>query len=278
MERNMLPLALPYHCRRHSFPALSIRSIPRPEAVWLHTKIKRHPCRGGEDFTLFEGFGRKQMNAKSFPKPAERGFTMIEMMVVMTIFIVIAGLAIPKYLTLQSSIRIAGDNRSLAGLTAQAKLRAASDFTHARVYANLNGNTFQMQVWNKTGGCWVADTDYSNTCLTYTSGAPSGEVVNLSRGDTFGFGNLTAGPTVAQTTIAQAAQCLDNSGTAIANTACIVFNSRGIPIDANLAPLATGAFYVTNATVVDGVTVSATGSLQTWSASANASNSSWYSQ
>jgi prepilin-type N-terminal cleavage/methylation domain-containing protein len=223
--------------------------------------------------------GRKQMNAKSLHKRIERGFTMIEMMVVVTIFIVITGLAIPRYLSLQSSMRIAGDNRSIAGLTAQAKLRAASDFTHARVYANLNGNTFQMQVWNKTGGCWVADTDYSNTCLTYTSGAPSGTVVNLSQGDTFGFGSLTAGPTVGQTTIAQAAQCLDNSGTAIANTACIVFNSRGIPINATtLAPLASGAFYVTNGSVVDGVTVSATGSLQTWSASANASQSSWYAQ
>ena len=219
------------------------------------------------------------MNAKLLHKRIERGFTMIEMMVVMTIFIVIAGLAIPKYISLRNSIRIGGDNRSLAGLTAQAKLRAASDFSHARVYADLNGGSFQMQVWNKTGGCWVADTDFSNTCLTYTSGVPSGEVTNLTQGVTFGFGSLTAGPTVGQTTIAQAAQCLDNSGTAISNTACIVFNSRGIPIDATtLAPIATGAFYITNGTVVDGVTISATGSLQTWSGSADASQTSWYAQ
>lgn len=204
---------------------------------------------------------------------------MIEMMLVVTIFVIIAGFAIPKYITLQSSLRASGDNRSIAGLTAQAKLRAASEFTHARVYADLNGNTFQLQVWNKTGGCWVVDTDPTNTCITYTSSAPSGEVVNLAKGDTFGFGALTAGPTPGQTTMAQAAQCLNNSGTAIANTACIVFNSRGIPIDAtNSTPLATGAFYLTNGTVVNGITVSATGSLQTWSASANASQSSWYSQ
>jgi prepilin-type N-terminal cleavage/methylation domain-containing protein len=224
-------------------------------------------------------FGRKQMNAKSCHKRIERGFTMIEMMVVLTIFAVIAGIAIPRYLSLQRAMRIGGDNRAIAGLTAQAKLRAASDFTRARVYANVNGNTFQMQVWNKTGGCWVADTDNSNTCLTYVSGAPSGTVVNLSQGDTFGFGSLTTGPTVGQPTVAQAAQCLDNSGAAITNTACIVFNSRGIPINATtLAPLASGAFYVTNGSVVDGVTVSATGSLQTWTASANASLSNWYSQ
>jgi Tfp pilus assembly protein FimT len=204
---------------------------------------------------------------------------MIEIMVSLTIFMILAGFAIPKYLTLQSSVRASGDNRSIAGLVAQAKLRAASEFTHARVYVDLNGNSFQLQVWNKTGGCWLVDTDPTNTCVTYTSSAPSGTVQNLAKGDTFGFGALTAGPTVGQTTIGQAAQCLDNSNTAISNTACIVFNSRGIPINAaTSAPIATGAFYLTNGTVVDGITVSATGSLQTWSASANASLSSWYAQ
>jgi len=224
-------------------------------------------------------FGRKQMNLKLFPERIERGFTLIETMIVVMIAMVLAGFAIPKYLTIRNSLRISGDIRSIAGLTAQAKLRAASDFTHARVYANLNGNAFQLQVWNKAGGCWVADSDPTNTCITYTSSAPSGTVTNLSQGDSFGFGALTAGPTPGQTTIGQAAQCLDNSGTAIANTACIVFNSRGIPIDAiTLAPLATGALYSTNGTLVDGVTVSATGSLQTWSASADTSQTNWYAQ
>jgi prepilin-type N-terminal cleavage/methylation domain-containing protein len=223
------------------------------------------------------------MNAKSFHKRIERGFTLIETMIVVLILAILTGFAIVTYLKIQKSLRIAGDNRDIAGLTAQAKMRAASDFTHARVYVDLNGNDFQLQVWNKAGnggmGCWVADSDPTSTCLTYTSGAPSGTVIGLSQGDSFGFGALTAGPTPGQTTIGQAAQCLDNSGTAIGNTACIVFNSRGIPINATtLAPVATGAFYVTNGSVVDGVTVSATGSLQTWSASADSSQTNWYAQ
>jgi len=206
----------------------------------------------------------------------ERGFTLVETLIVLVIFSVLVAFAIPTYLSIQKSVRIAGDIRSIAGLTAQAKLRAASDFTHARVYADLNGNTFQEQVWNKTSSCWVADSDPTNTCLTYTSGAPSGTVINLSQGDTFGFGARAAGPTLGQATIGQAAQCLDNTGSAINNTACIVFNSRGIPINPiTLAPIATGAFYVTNAIVVDGVTVSATASIQTWSASADPSQTNW---
>jgi prepilin-type N-terminal cleavage/methylation domain-containing protein len=217
------------------------------------------------------------------PERIERGFTLIETMIVLIISIILVAFAVPKYLTIRDSLRAAGDVRSIADATGQAKLRAASDFTHARVYADLNGNTFQLQTWYKAGnsgsGCWVVDSDSTNTCITYTASAPSGAVVSLSQGDTFGFGALTTGPTVGQTTIGQAGQCLDNSGSAIGNTACIVFNSRGIPINAaTLAPVATDALYLTNGTVVDGVTISATGSLQTWSASANASLSNWYSQ
>jgi len=223
----------------------------------------------------------KPPKTKLTHKPIERGFTMIEMLLVISISIILVAFTAPKYLTIRNSLRASGDVRSIEDFTGQAKLRAASDFTHARVYADLNGNTFQLQDWYKAGnsgsGCWVVDSDPTNTCITYTSSAPSGAVVNLSQGDTFGYGTLSAGPTTGQTTIGQAANCLDNSGTAINNTACIVFNSRGIPINAStLAPVATDALYLTNGTVVDGITISATGSLQTWSASANASLLTWY--
>jgi len=209
-------------------------------------------------------------------KRMERGFTMIEVVLVMVVSIILTVLAVPKFLTIRNALRASGDIRNISNLTGQAKLRAASGFTHARVYADLNANTFQLQLWNKTNSCWVADSDPTGTCLTYSGSTPSGAVNNLAQGDTFGFGNLTAGPTAGQTTIGQAAKCRDNGGSTLNNTACIVFNSRGVPIDGStFAPLATGAFYLTNGTVVDGVTVSATGSIQTWSASAIASQSNW---
>jgi len=207
------------------------------------------------------------------------GFTLIELLTVVLITITVVGVAVPSYLRIAASLRASGDLRSLTGVAAQAKMRAPSDFTRARVYANLNGNSFQLEIWNKAGACWVADADSTNTCLTYTSGAPSGNVTSLSRGDTFGFGTLTAGPTPGQVAISQAAQCLNNTGTAIASTACIVFNSRGIPINGStLAPLATGALYLTNGVVVDGLTISATGSIQTWSANPNAPITQWTGQ
>jgi len=203
----------------------------------------------------------------------QAGFSTLELLVVIAMSVVITAIAIPSYLNTAAYLRAAGDLRSLNGITAQAKMRAAADFTHARAYADLSGNSYQLQVWYKTGSCWVADSDRTNTCLTYTSGHPSGAVFNLSQGVTFGYGSLTAGPP-SQTSIAQAAPCLDNSNATLGSTtACIVFNSRGIPINpTSLAPVATGAFYITNGTVVDGVTASATGSLLTWSTPAGSAN------
>jgi Tfp pilus assembly protein FimT len=214
----------------------------------------------------------------------QAGFSTLEMLIVVAMSVILTAIAVPSYNSISKSLRVAGDLRSLTALISQAKMRAASDFTHTRVYADLSANTFQLQVWYKAGnagaGCWVADSDpnkTSPTCLTYSSGHPSGTVFNLSQSNTFGFGNLATGPTPGQPTPAQAAACLDNSNAAVGGTtACIVFNSRGIPIDSSGAPLATGAFYLTNGAVVDGVTVSATGSIQAWSSPATSAN--WYAQ
>jgi hypothetical protein len=191
--------------------------------------------------------------------------------------VIIASIAVPTYLSVAANLRAAGDLRSINGLTALAKMRAASGFTHARVYADLNANTFHMEVWNKAGnggaGCWQTDGDTANACTVAAS-----PVFKLSQGDTFGAGGFTSGPTVAQQPIPTQAACQSTNGSnsTIANTECIVFNSRGIPISANNAATAIGAFYLTNQTAVEAVTVSATGSIQSWSASVG--HSGWYGQ
>jgi Tfp pilus assembly protein FimT len=236
------------------------------------------------NYTCMRCLNRKiqhmRKNGMKFDTPDQSGLSLLEIVLVLAISITLVAIAVPSYVTIVASMRAAGDLRDLTGVTAQAKMRAPADFTRARVYADLNGGSFQLQIWNKAGsGCWVAEADTTNTCLTYSSGAPSGSVTSLAQGDTFGYGTLAAGPTPGQTTIGQAANCLDNSASTIANTACIVFNSRGIPINAStLAPIATGALYLTNGTVVNGLTISATGSIQTWSKNLNPSTSNWIGQ
>lgn len=230
----------------------------------------------------------------------QKGFSTLEMLIVVGVSVIVSAIAIPEYLAATKYLRIAGDLRDVNGVTAQAKMRAAAGFTHARIYADLKNNTFQLQVWAKNGGsappsgplgapnlfvtlpgnspfggggtgCWVDDQDPAQNCITYSGSAASGpSVTSLGQGDAYGFGALTTGPTPGQATIQQAANCYQgganapDGGSAVSGTACIEFNSRGIPVDSNGAPLANGALYITNGNIIEGVTASATGSIQTW--------------
>jgi len=206
-----------------------------------------------------------------------RGFSVVELLIVMLLLLAVASMAIPGYTSMTRYLRITGDIRDLNGLTAQAKMRGAEDFTHARVRANLSLNTFQLEVWDKTAnsgaGCWKTDGDSVNQCTTASS-----PVQPLSEGVEFGFGSVSAGAPNPQAVIAQAPACSTGVaggavGSSVANTACIEFNSRGIPVASSGSPTANGAFYVTDSNAVYGVTVITSGLIQIWTT--NASTTAW---
>ena len=202
---------------------------------------------------------------------------MLELVVVVAITITIVGFGVPLFSNFAQSLRTAGDSRTLAAMTAEAKLRAAANFTHARVYANLTGRTYRLELWNKSGnggaGCWQTDGD-ANACTVATS-----PVIGLSRNVSFGYGSIGAAPTNTEPSLGQAPLCYtgyagqSTNTTSVANTACIEFNSRGVPSDpapggssgaSGGVPDATGALYVTDATTVYGITVIASGEIQSW--------------
>jgi prepilin-type N-terminal cleavage/methylation domain-containing protein len=194
-----------------------------------------------------------------------RGFSIVELMVVVIILGVLVAIAIPSVTTSTRNFRIGGDTRAIAAQLDLARMRAAADFTHARVYINLNGNTLHLEIWNKAGdsthttGCWQTDGD-SNACTQASS-----PVTSLAEGDTFGFGSISAGPTASTSTTAQAPACTSgvagaSAGSSIANTACIEFNSRGYPVGSTNTIVASDALYITNnSTLYSAVAVSISG-------------------
>jgi len=170
---------------------------------------------------------------------------------VVTVMVTVAAMAAPMMGHLLSNARIGGDARSVSNATAMAKMRAAAVFSSARLYADLVARTYRVEVWRKTGTPgWVAE----------------GSAQPLSPNVNFGFGSVTAAPPNTQTTIGQAATCLDDAGAAITGTACVVFNSRGLPVDAAGSPIGTGAYYLRDTTAVFAITVSATGMVRLWRA------------
>jgi type II secretory pathway pseudopilin PulG len=205
---------------------------------------------------------------------AQAGFSTLELVVVIGIGAVLAAIAIPQWLQMRRSMRISGDARSLAGDLNVAKMRAGANFTHARVFLSTGANPFhRVDVWNKSlgaNGCWVPDGIANPVVGDCIGGSAAGGAyaATMSPNVTTGTGGAGAPPEV------QAGPCLDTAGGGIANTACIVFNSRGFPIDGAGAPLAGGGFYFTDGTQVYGVTVSAMGLQHTRSIQAN-STGSW---
>lgn len=222
----------------------------------------------------------KQRNQYGIAKRS-RGFSTLELLLVMVVSLVIAALAIPGFNQARRALRISGDARELNGAINQAKMMAAADFTRARVYIDTGAgtaNTFHVDVWNKTNGCWQVVGDNANPCIVDGTTSPAAQ--RLSPGVTFGSGGLGAPPPNTQTGgIQQAPTCYHSHGLGFGTasaTSCTVINSRGIPIvPASGAPTGNDAIYITDGTQVYAVTVGATGVTQVW-ANNITGNANWY--
>lgn len=183
-----------------------------------------------------------------------RGFSLIELMLVVAIIGTLVAITVPMSGNAVRYLKLSGDARELSNATAVAKMRAAAKFTKSRLYVDLTGRQFYVQTFDKSTSTWTTE----------------GGAVSLSSTVTFGFGPIATPPPDTQTTIGQAPACTTMSGSppapvAVANTACIIFNSRGIPIDDSTgSPTGLDAIYVTDNSAVYGVTVAATGFIRTW--------------
>ncbi|MGE4054909.1 MAG: Tfp pilus assembly protein FimT/FimU [Vicinamibacterales bacterium] len=180
--------------------------------------------------------------------PGQHGFTLIEVMTVTALLVVLAVFSLPITSRAVADVRLRGDARSVANTVSLAKMRATSAFSRARVFADLSTNTFLMQVWDRTDNQWVTE----------------GGSINLSPGVGFGFGTIDTPPPDTQPEMSQSPLCTDDAGVEIANTACVVFNSRGIPIDDAGAPYGANALYITDGVGVFGTTLTATPLINLW--------------
>jgi len=176
------------------------------------------------------------------------GYSLVELMAFMAVMVTLAAFIMPFTRSSLNALNLSGDARNLLSAVSLAKMRAAASFTQARVVVNLNNATFHVERFQKNPAAWI----------------PEGNVRNLSSTVSFGFGSVAAPPPNTQPAISQAPACLDAAGATIAGTACIVFNSRGVPVDNTNAPTANGAYYIADGSVVYGVTASTGGMVQLW--------------
>lgn len=179
------------------------------------------------------------------------GYSLIDLLAVLGLIGVLAAIAVPVSDTSLKANRLKGDADAVRNLVGLAKMRASSRFTRARVFVDLSANSYGLQVWDKTANAWVND------------GAPA----RTSTGVSFGFGSLTAPPPNTQVNIALSPPCTNGltAAGAIANTACIIFNSRGLPVDATGLLYARHALYLRGEIGVFATTVTSTPLIRFWS-------------
>jgi len=179
------------------------------------------------------------------------GYSLMEIMLVVALTGVITAIAIPMMGNQLGFYRLSGDARSISNSMALAKMRAASVFGRVRVRFDLPGRNYHLETWNSATNTWDP---VAGNGTTY-----------LSQGVNFNWLPVTIAPPSTQAVIKEAAICKDPAGNDIPNTSCVIFNSRGIPIDSSATPQPlVDAMYITDGSAVYGVTVSATGMVRTW--------------
>jgi type II secretory pathway pseudopilin PulG len=191
------------------------------------------------------------------------GFSLVDLLIALAIFGAVAGIALPVTSSAIAAQRFKGDSQALTQVVSLAKMRASAGFTRARVRVDLTANSYTLEVWNKNTDAWIAE----------------GAEVRTSLGVTFGFGSLITPPPDTQVSIGMSPECRVGvlaGSTAIGNTACIVFNSRGLPVDGDGILFGGHALYLTNGSVVAATTITSTPRIRRWES--RTASASWKEQ
>ncbi len=154
---------------------------------------------------------------------SQRGFTMVELLVVISIILIVTAIALPSLPTFLRSYKLRNDARTLAGQISAARMLASENTKRALVACNTT-----------TKICQIALRGLDDPLLTGLNGSAftvvtAGLQVALSGTDSFGPPGA-AGASSPSNPTGQA-----STGAVQCNN--IVFNSRGIPVyDATVSP------------------------------------------
>jgi len=165
---------------------------------------------------------------------SERGVSLAELVLNVAIVLILASMSVPTVTRTIQTFRVQADARRLYSLLTLARMRAAANFTKGELSSSVAGGTFQVMLYNNGSSSYVNE----------------GGIQNLSSGNSFSYGTISA-PAGTQSPISE--------------SAAIIFNSRGIPVDSGGTPTGNYALYLSNGSgLYYAVTVSITGTINIW--------------
>lgn len=167
----------------------------------------------------------------------DRGFSMLELLVVVAIIAVIAAFALPNAINFLKAYRLHADASAVASQLNVTRFRATSQFRPYRLTFDLANNSFAMEVLapNYTAPTVEFGPIQSSTGITYLSSCP-----------------VSARPGT-----------IPSSFSGISSS--MVFNTRGLPVDGSGAPTNNSVIYLTNDNnQYDAVTVTLGGRITIW--------------
>jgi prepilin-type N-terminal cleavage/methylation domain-containing protein len=186
-----------------------------------------------------------------------RAFTMLEMLVVVTVVGVVTAMAIPQAYHAVKAYRLHADASALADQLNIARMRAASQFAPYREVVNASSGTYWRE---KLCGDTSTSTDSACTSAynALTTAGIEGGTQYPMEGDSFSScrPSFLSASSYPETIQADPSPCPDPIE--------IYFNTRGAPVDSNGNPLGSGGavIYVGNQfNLVDAVTVSIGGAV-----------------
>jgi prepilin-type N-terminal cleavage/methylation domain-containing protein len=200
---------------------------------------------------------------------ARAGFSLIEILVVVSILLVISAIEIPNMMQTIAQVRLRSAANSLAGLLQQGRIRAVRDNKYYRVFGYTVDGTVQTADTNIA----CVDIDNNATCSTTATTL----ITNKSNPQIRLGGSNMLTTSTPPTSVATTAGISASNYNVIEQdkNLQVYFNSRGLPcaISGSICS-ATGSgkgyayiYYITNGHPIDGwaaVTVSPSGRVRVW--------------
>ncbi len=178
--------------------------------------------------------------------PGDQGFSLAELVVIVSVIVVLAGISVPMVSNTLRELQLASDARQIASSLSYAKMAATSKMTRYQVTFNVGGNHWHLQRFNRAAGVFEAE----GTSTRLSQGiSNSGITIQYSSG---------SAPT----------------GFPTESASFIRFNSRGVPVNLSGNPTSNQAVYLSGGGTHFAITVSMLGKVQLW----KHQNSNWVAQ